>query len=75
MIFEIFDGVELDTARAKYLERAFGIPSARIVKKGYSFHRFLVWIFGEHKRCSGFDGNARSGYNFTGAKPIARESS
>jgi hypothetical protein len=75
MIFQVFDGVELDTARPKYLERAFRVASARIVKKGYPFHRFLVWIFGEHKRCSGFDGNALSGYNFTGAKPIAMESS
>ncbi|MFZ2062912.1 MAG: hypothetical protein WAU82_18035 [Candidatus Binatus sp.] len=75
MIFQVFDGVELDTARPKYLERAFRIPSARIVKKSYSFHRVLVWIFGEHKRCSGFDGNGQSGYNFTRRETYARESS
>jgi hypothetical protein len=41
MILEIFDSVELDTARAKYLERAFRVTSAGIVKKGYSFHWHL----------------------------------
>jgi hypothetical protein len=41
MIFEIFDDVELDTARPKYLERAFRVASARIVKDGYSFHWHL----------------------------------
>jgi len=64
MIFQIFDDVELDIARPKYLERAFRVPSARIVKNGYPFHCVLVWILGEHKRYSGFDGNAMSGYNF-----------
>jgi hypothetical protein len=43
MILEILDGVELDTARAKYLERAFRIASAGIVKKGYSFHWHLFF--------------------------------
>ena len=43
MIFQIFDGVELDTARPKYLERAFRVASARIVKKGYSFHWHLFF--------------------------------
>jgi hypothetical protein len=41
MILQVFDGVELDTARPKYLERAFGVTSAGIVKKGYSFHWHL----------------------------------
>jgi len=31
MIFEIFDGVELDTARAKDFDRAARVPSARVV--------------------------------------------
>jgi hypothetical protein len=65
MIFQIFDDVELDTALPKYLERAFRVASARIVKNGYPFHCVLVWILGEHKRYSGFDGNALSGYNFS----------
>jgi hypothetical protein len=43
MILEIFDGIELDTARSKYLECAFRIASARIVKKGYSFHWHLFF--------------------------------
>jgi hypothetical protein len=63
VILEVFDGVELDTARPKYLKRAFRVASARIVKNRYPFHCVLVWIFREHKRCSGFDGNAVSGYN------------
>jgi hypothetical protein len=44
MILEIFDGVELDTARSKYLERAFRVASARIVKKGYPFHWHLFFV-------------------------------
>ena len=63
MIFEIFDDVELDIARAKKLKRAARVASSGIVKKGYPFHRALVWIFGEHRRYAGFDGNAASGYN------------
>jgi hypothetical protein len=38
-IFEIFDDVELDIARAEKLERASRVTSSGIVKKGYSFHR------------------------------------
>jgi hypothetical protein len=74
MIHEILDGVELDTARAKYLERAFRIASAGIVKKGYSFHWHLFFasvkspslfrrVTGEGSGCTGFDGSAVSGYN------------
>jgi hypothetical protein len=44
MIFQIFDGVELDTTRPKYLERAFRVASARIVKKGYPFHWHLFFV-------------------------------
>jgi hypothetical protein len=40
MIFQIFDGVELDTARAKDFDRAARIPSARVVIQGYAFHWF-----------------------------------
>jgi hypothetical protein len=40
-ILEIFDDVELDIARPKYLERASRVASSRIVKKGYVFHCFL----------------------------------
>jgi len=38
-ILEIFDDVELDIARPKYLERASRATSSGIVKKGYTFHR------------------------------------
>ena len=38
-VFEIFDDVELDIARAEKLERASRVTSSGIVKKGYSFHR------------------------------------
>jgi hypothetical protein len=39
MIFQIFDDVELDIARAKYLERAARAPSSGVVQKCYAFHR------------------------------------
>ncbi len=39
MILEIFDDVELDIARPKYLERTSRVASSGIVKEGYSFHR------------------------------------
>jgi hypothetical protein len=75
MIFQIFDDVELDIARAKKLERAARVASSGIVKKCYAFHSALASFSGEHKRCAGFDGNDGSGYNPSGAKTITMESS
>jgi len=79
MIFQIFDDVELDIARAKYLERAFRVTSARIVKNRYPFHWHLFFssdklvsgtspdlfrrVTGEGSESTGFDGSAVSGYN------------
>jgi hypothetical protein len=40
MIFQIFEDVELDIARAEYLDRAARIASSRVVIQSYAFHRF-----------------------------------
>jgi hypothetical protein len=53
MIFQIFDDVELDIARAKYLERAARAPSSGVVKKGDAFHRLSSGVVKESIGCDG----------------------